>query len=70
MESVSGRGLVAHAITTAMRDQGVTVTALATATGIPLWILRDRLAGRTPFRLAELERIAGVLGSRPSSWLS
>lgn len=68
VESESGRALVAHAITTAMRDQGVTAAGLAAATGIPLTTLRDRLAGRSPFLLAELERIGEVLGSRPSTW--
>jgi lambda repressor-like predicted transcriptional regulator len=61
--------LVAHAVLAAMEDRGLSVQMLAHATGIPPHALRDRLAATSPFTLAELELVADVLGTRPSSLL-
>jgi hypothetical protein len=69
VESNSGRALAAHAIILTMQDQAITPAFLASAADIPLHTLRQRLAAQSPFTLDELQRIAGVLGTRPSSLL-
>lgn len=60
---------VAQVIVAAMDEQGMTASMLADATGIPLGLLRHRLAHRSPFTLAELDLVAQILGTRPSGVL-
>ena len=63
------RRVVAQAALGAMADQGVTVEALAEATGIPVLVLQHRLDARSPFTIDELELVGRVLGRRPSTFL-
>lgn len=53
---------VATAVSTAIQEQGQTVLGLAEATGIARVTLTRRLAGHTPFTVAELDAIASALG--------
>lgn len=53
---------VAEAVAAAMQTAGVTQTALASDTGIPLSTLNRRLLGHQPFTIRELASIATALG--------
>jgi hypothetical protein len=53
-----------------MEDRHISVRNLAASTGIPQRTLAERLAVRSPFTVAELQLIAGVLDTRASSLLN
>lgn len=61
--------LVARVVRGAMTERGIADERLAHTTGIPLPTLRHRLAGRSPFTIAELETVAAVLGTSASALL-
>lgn len=52
---------VADSVNTAITTTGITHKALAEATGIPRTTLTRRLAGQSPFTVAELDAIALAL---------
>lgn len=52
----------AQAVRQHLRQRGLSQTAAALALGLSQQAVSDRLTGRTPFTLADLERLAVLLG--------
>lgn len=58
---------ISELVTAAMSAAGLSVSDLATRSGIPRATLARKLASGS-FRMGELGKVADVLGRRPSDW--
>lgn len=60
---------VARCVAMSLKEAGLTQRQVAKRTGIKLSTLNTRLTGSHPFNVAELDRIARILGVAPHTFL-
>ncbi|TFD80305.1 XRE family transcriptional regulator [Cryobacterium sp. Sr8] len=69
IDHASSRAILVRRVNAAREAAGLTVSALATATGMPVSTLRRQLLGQSDFKLSDIMRIGDHLGvSAGAAW--